>query len=300
MKRGSKGDHAGESFGQEIPGRIPESLIDAALDGQISDQMQAEIAHALQYDHGRRAELLETADAVRALDLDEIPMPDMQCVVLNRLDHQERFIPRKLRRSVRVGRMAVAAGVLLGLMLVAGMQSMYPRLTTIGVQSTPVHNVAVAVEEDAQRVATRVESKAQSVRASLAPLHGLLRSPSGTGGDVDGGGYSFSLSVNHPDIALGQGNGDLVVWAAGTGSAGQSQNQSQEICESASRKYREAFGYSDGHSGLLTLMSFGGQAGSNEFGRSMVVSLRGGRGFIVKSNRVEQESSSDDRLADLP
>ena len=62
MKRGANSDQ----FGREPHSRIPESLIDAALDGEICDQMQNEIAHALRYDHDRREELLETAEAVRA------------------------------------------------------------------------------------------------------------------------------------------------------------------------------------------------------------------------------------------
>ncbi len=44
MKRGPEHDQ----FDKEPLGRIPESLIDAALDGEICDQMQDEIAHALQ------------------------------------------------------------------------------------------------------------------------------------------------------------------------------------------------------------------------------------------------------------
>lgn len=183
-------------FDDMTPGRIPESLIDAALDGEICDQMQEEIAHALQYDHTRRAELLETSDAVRALDLDDIPMPDMQCVVLNRLDQHDRFIPRSMRRWVRTGRMAVAAGVLLGLMLVAGLQSVYPRLTTIGAQATPVDDVATAVQEDTHRVVTGLESGVKQMRASLSPLEGFLTSQRGTSN------RSVSLTIDQRVIRL--------------------------------------------------------------------------------------------------
>ena len=277
MKRGS--DH--DQFGRESHGRIPESLIDAALDGEICDQMQEEIAHALRYDHARRAELLETADAVRALDLDDIPMPDMQCVVLNRLDQQERFIPRAMRRWVRTGRMAIAAGVLLGLMMVAGLQSMYPRLTTIGGQSTPVDDVASAIEKDAQEVVAGVESGVEHMRASLAPLEGLLSVPRTSGGSAGGiggvGGQSFSLTMNHQVVRLSAE--DLIaLHASGVGEA-------DEPCSAGSRKRGTIWvSYIGGEGRLLV--------GSDREG---VVAVQGQRG-----QWVDREVSSDERIVDLP
>lgn len=274
MKRGS--DH--DQFGRESHGRIPESLIDAALDGEICDQMQEEIAHALRYDHARRAELLETADAVRALDLDDIPMPDMQCVVLNRLDQQERFIPRAMRRWVRTGRMAIAAGVLLGLMMVAGLQSMYPRLTTIGAQSTPVDDVATAMAEESQRVVAGVQDRVEHVRASLSPLEGLLSMPRTAGGGIGGvGGQSFSLTMNHQVVRLSAE--DLIaLHASGVGEA-------EEPCSAGSRKR-----------GTIWVSYIGGE------GRLLVGSDRDGV-VVVQGKRglwVDREVSSDERIVDLP
>ena len=269
MKRGSEHDQ----FDKEPHGRIPESLIDAALDGEICDRMQDEIAHALQYDHARRAELLETADAVRALDLDDIPMPDMQCVVLNRLDQHERFIPQSMRRWVSTGRMAIAAGVLLGLMMVAGLQSMYPRLTTIGAQSTPVDDVATAVEEDSQRVVAGMQDRVEHVRASLTPLEGLLSMPRTVGGGA-GGGQSFSLTMNRQFVRLSAE--DLIaLHASGVG-------QADEPCSAGNRKR-----------GTLLVSYFGGE------GRLLVDSDRDGV-VVVETQRVDRETPSDERIVDLP
>ena len=135
----------------DAPGRIPESLIHAALDGEVSDDMQREIADALKYDKTRHAELLETADAIRALR-SEVDAPDFASAVLGELDRSSRFIPSSWQRLVRNGRMGIAAALLLSLMCVAGLQRLYPRLTTIGAQDTPVRDVAQAVEIDAGRV----------------------------------------------------------------------------------------------------------------------------------------------------
>jgi len=271
MKRGS--DH--DQFDKEPRGRIPESLIDAALDGEICDQMQEEIAHALQYDHGRREELLETAEAVRALDLDDVPMPDMQCMVLNRLDQHERFIPKTMRRWVRTGRLAVAAGVLLGLMLVAGMQSMYPRLTTLGAQETPVDDVAVAMTEDTQQVVAEVQSKVEILRASLSPLEGLLAAPRPSGAK------SFTLTMNHQVVRFSED--DLAAFcASGVGVS----------------EYGSLYPVGTQPSGQLRLVSyrhgFTGEGG-------LLINARPGSGFVVTaSEQTTREAPSDERIADLP
>lgn len=276
MNRGQEHD----SFDEQVPGRIPESLIDAALDGEICDRMQEEIAHALRYDHERRAELLETADAVRAMDLDDIPMPDLQCAVLNRLDQHERFIPRTMRRWVRTGRMAIAAGVLLGLMLVAGLQSVYPRLTTIGAQSTPVHDVAIAVEQDTQRVAEDVQSSVARVRASLSPLEGLLAAPKPSGAKT------FTLTINHQVVRLSEA--DL----AALHSSGVLVHNNTE---------RNRFPGQSNHS--LTLVSYGGDGEmlmNSQNRLRTYVTTRETSGGVLVSERVELEATSDECITDLP
>lgn len=159
------------------PGRIPESLIDAALDGELCDRMSDEIAHALRYDKQRRAELLETTEAIRSMRDEDLGVPDFQLSVLNALDKHDKFIPRTLRRSVRVGRLAIAAGFLLGLMGVAALQSLYPRLTSISAPETPVLDVAESMKNDAQHLAKSVEPALDSARAHLSPLASIMGAP---------------------------------------------------------------------------------------------------------------------------
>lgn len=287
------GEHAdGSSMGSrdqhqnnQSPGRIPESLIDAALDGEISDQMQSEIAHALQYDTHRRAELLETADAVRALDLGEIPMPDMQCAVLNRLDGHNRFIPRSMRKKVRTGRIAIAAGVLFGLMLVAGLQAMYPRLSTLGTQSTPVHDVASAIQSDTQQVASEVQSSVANVRASFAPLDGLLSAPK------NNSSKTFSLTVNHQLIRFTENDlealrasgvdhrGLTTLNAARYGQMSLVQHPGSQHSLNA-RQMRGVF-LSTGSDGLSLIQWVGDDGQRSE-------------------KRTDREKANDERIADLP
>lgn len=160
--------NGGRDQHDDAPGRIPESLIHAALDGEVSDDMQREIADALKYDRTRHSELLETADAIRALR-SEVDAPDFATSVLGQLDRSSRFIPSSWQRLVRNGRMGIAAALLLSLVCVAGLQRLYPRLTTIGAQDTPVRNVAQAVETDASRVEECIRQEVQVARASMVP-----------------------------------------------------------------------------------------------------------------------------------
>ncbi len=159
------------------PGRIPESLIDAAIDGELNEDIQREIARALQYDPVRKQELLDTSDAINALQM-PIATPDFADAVLVRTDRYRRFIPPSWRRHVRVGRLGIAAVLLLTLMSIAGLQRLYPRLTTIASHPTPVLNIEEAIEQDAGEFASALTNEARTIYSSVAnPIAGMLKAP---------------------------------------------------------------------------------------------------------------------------
>lgn len=157
----------------QAPGRIPESLIDAAMDGELDAQIQREIGHALQYDPARRQEFHDTRDAINALRM-PIDMPDLSDRVLERANRHRRFIPRKLRQQVRAGRVVMCAALLTTLLAVAGLQRMYPRLTTIAAQQTPVRDIELAVEQDRNQIVDSVHNEVGALRATIAPVAGLF------------------------------------------------------------------------------------------------------------------------------
>jgi len=163
----------------DAPGRIPESLINAAIDGELSDEMQREIAHALRYDPLRKQELLDTADAINALQM-PIVVPDLTDGILSRANRHHRFIPSSWRRRVRTGRIGIAAALLVTLMVVAGLQRAYPRLTTLASHPTPVHNIEQAVGLDADQLATHLSKEVRTIRATVAPMADLLTAPGRT------------------------------------------------------------------------------------------------------------------------
>jgi len=161
------------------PGRIPESLIDAAIDGELNDDMQREIAQALSYDPVRKQELIDTSDAINALQM-PISMPDFSDSVLARADRRRRFIPAAWRKRVRTGRLAIAAMLLLTLMSVATLQRIYPRLTTLASHPTPVLDIEQAMEHDTTLIAESVNERVAGLRASIAPMAELFSAPGRT------------------------------------------------------------------------------------------------------------------------
>lgn len=161
----------------DAPGRIPESLINAAIDGELNEDIQREIAHALNYDPIRKQELLDTSSAINALQM-PIATPDFADAVLVRADRHRKFIPASWRKHVRTGRLGIAAALLLTLMTVAGLQSLYPRLTTLAAHPTPVHNIEQAVGQDADEFASCLTNEARAIYANVAsPIAGILQAP---------------------------------------------------------------------------------------------------------------------------
>lgn len=201
------------------PGRIPESLIDAAIDGDLNEDMQREIAHALKYDPIRKQELMDTSDAINALQM-PISSPDFSDHVLARADRNRRFIPASWRRHVRTGRLGIAAAMLMTLMTVAGLQRLYPRLTTIASHPTPVLDIEQAMEHDASQLASTVTTEVHTIRASVAPMVDLLRPPGRTDHRFEltvastAPSHSHSGSVPSQVRFVGLGHGVTAVYIA--------------------------------------------------------------------------------------
>lgn len=186
MSRSNRRAHHGghPDMRDNAPGRIPESLIDAAMDGELDPQIQGEIGHALQYDPERRQQFHDTRDAINALRL-PVEMPDLSDQVLARASKHRHFIPAKLRNQIRAGRVGMAALLLVGLLGVASLQRMYPRLTTISSQQTPVHDIQSAVEKDSAQIAKTLSDEFETIRDNVAPVAGLFNRPIDRPGNND-------------------------------------------------------------------------------------------------------------------
>lgn len=184
----------------DAPGRIPESLIDAVLDGSVDDRTRREVNRALRHDATRARDVRETLEAIEAMR-HPIACPDLTVDVLSALDRKHRFLPARARRAMRQTRLGLGLAALLALGTVAVAQRTIPRLASIGSPPTPISDVAQSIHADAGQAADCVRDGASLVRASVPLLQTSALKRSGSSGDLRldmpgeqrGNGYRFQI-----------------------------------------------------------------------------------------------------------
>jgi len=159
-------DHLDHSRGHTPRlGRIPDSLIDAVIDGEVDDRARREILSAARRHPQQRRELIETSNLLEALRA-PVPGPDLSGAVVAEVHRRRRYIPARVQRVVTRSRMAVAASVLLALMCYVGASRAWPDAAVFNTSPAPIARVADSVASDAQRAMTTVTE----TRDSFAPL----------------------------------------------------------------------------------------------------------------------------------
>ena len=249
MNRDKRRGHP--DLNNDAPGRIPESLIDAAIDGELDPEIQKEIGNALQYDHARRQEFHDTRDAINALRL-PLETPDLSDRVLQRAHRHRMFLPRKLRQQVRAGRVAMAALLLVGLMGVASLQHMYPRLTTIASQQTPVRDLQIAVEHDSAQIAQTLGNDVNALCQKVAPVAGIFDKPVQRPGNNQ---MSYELTVSTASYTGAHEHAPLRAYSSNPGYAVVTLLNARELHQQPARAAR--FGYmSDADAPQLVLTTW--------------------------------------------
>ena len=184
----------------DAPGRIPESLIDAVLDGSVDERTRREVNRALRHDATRARDVRETLEAIDAMR-HPIACPDLTVGVLSALDRKHRFLPARARRAMRQTRLGLGLAALLALGTVAVAQRTIPRLASIGSPPTPISDVAQSIHADAGQAADCVRDGASLVRASVPLLQTSALKRSGSSdnlrlempGEQRGNGYRFQI-----------------------------------------------------------------------------------------------------------
>ncbi|GEM_PF-3115672 len=197
----------------DAPGRIPDSLIDAVLDGAVDDQTRREVNRALRHDASRQRDVAETMEAIRALR-DPIDCPDLSADVLAALDRKHRFLPARAHRAVRQARLGIGLAALLALGTVAVTQRAMPRLASLGTPETPISDVARAIHADADEAAGGVRDSARLVRASVplipTPRQGARAiAPLAAGVPGNRSGHQYRFEIDRGDLGGSLGGHDL-------------------------------------------------------------------------------------------
>lgn len=146
-------------------GRIPDSLIDAVIDGEVDDRARREILSAARRHPQQRRELVETSDLLQALRT-PVAGPDFSSEVVAEAHRRRRYIPARVQRAVTRSRIAVAASVMLALLCYVGASRAWPDAAVFNRSPAPITTVANSLASDAERAIATVTG----ARASLAPL----------------------------------------------------------------------------------------------------------------------------------
>ncbi len=128
--------------------RIPDELVDAFFDRELDVESQREMFGRLRGDMPRCEEIARTREMLSELRR-EARGPDLTEAILSRVERRRGFMTPKWQRVVTTGRLAVAAGVLLGIGLAATAQRLWPEATSLREQPAPLSGFVESTRADA-------------------------------------------------------------------------------------------------------------------------------------------------------
>ncbi|MFI4897829.1 MAG: hypothetical protein ACIARR_08385 [Phycisphaerales bacterium JB059] len=149
------------------PGPIPDALIDALFDRELSPDARRDVFDAVRHDAHARREIEGAAEALAALR-DQPVAPDLTDRILARADARRRFLPKRLRRFTRATRLGASGALLIALLGVAAAQRAWPDRLALAPLDTPLADVNEAFRDDAIQSAQSVRESVEFARGSLA------------------------------------------------------------------------------------------------------------------------------------
>ncbi len=134
------------------PGRVPDALIDAVLDGDIDAARSKILYEHLAKTPDAAREVAATERAIEALKA-PIHTPDMSYLVLSQLGGRHGFTTAAGRRQLWITRIAAAAVLVLTVGGAFAVQRFVPQAAHLVHHPTPVSDVVAAVPEPATQIA---------------------------------------------------------------------------------------------------------------------------------------------------
>lgn len=124
-----------------------EELIDAYFDRELPPEEEASLAHLLQRDAGAAMLFGESEAAIDALRL-PVNSPDLSGRILTEVGRRRGWLGARLQRFVAVGRVAVAACLLLALAVTLTAKRFSPDAAVFPQSPTPIADVARCAADD--------------------------------------------------------------------------------------------------------------------------------------------------------
>lgn len=149
------------------PARIPQSLVDAFLDGELDAARTRQLFEGLRADPAAGEELAKTRRILNGLKHTPVPR-DTTHTVLARIHRRRHFLPLPLRRLVTAGRAGVAAVLLAGVLGAAVVQRVSPNAVRFTPAPAPIAAVERAGSDGAMQVRQSAGVVVETIRLRLA------------------------------------------------------------------------------------------------------------------------------------
>lgn len=174
--KGAPRDNPAGAAAPKIPeARIPEELVESLLNRELDEGSREKVFAMLRRDPRACEDLARTQRVVSMLRT-PIEAPDFRAAVMERVGAKRGFLPERLRRVVKRGRLAVGACGLLVLLGAAAAQRYAPEWTELTARPRPVTAVLRAGTADAAAGAERLANAIGAVRQHVGePVAELSR-----------------------------------------------------------------------------------------------------------------------------
>ncbi len=156
------------------PEPIPDHLVDAFFDRALDEGSRDRVFRAMLADPSRAEDLARTQRAIGLLR-EPVDAPDLTDRIMARVHSRRRFLPRRLRRTVTAGRLAVAACLVIGVLGIAVTRRLAPRAFELAPRERPLTAMIDAGRDAASSGARDLAGTFSAVTAQAAPVVELGR-----------------------------------------------------------------------------------------------------------------------------
>lgn len=147
--------------------RIPDALVDAFFDRELDEASREHFFTAIRGDLRQCARVACTQRMLGALR-EPLATPDFTDAVMARVAQRRGFLPARLRRMVKVGRLIAAAVILAALLGVAILHRVAPDTVILADQPRPVSNVVTSSAHEATEGVQQIAIHVGDMKARLA------------------------------------------------------------------------------------------------------------------------------------
>jgi hypothetical protein len=185
------GGTSSNGSGRRLSDQDLDQMVDAYFDRELSVGQRRRMFDELS-GQGSRCEDIARMQRILAQLREPPEQIDIADDVIAQIHRRRSFLSPRMRAAIRVGRMAVAASVLLALLGIVVVQRIAPDTTTLTAESTPVTSLMQDTGEDLSRLRTSLAGVSEQAAIVLQPL---------VKATLDEGNQSMELTIHMDEYA---------------------------------------------------------------------------------------------------